>query len=117
MKKSMRRVLKALSFDGIEVEAARHLANLKSIDPLKIFRRTFDYKIYNGEYEVPVRIYLPKEELSEGLPVLLFFHGGGWVTENIDNYERVCARMATATDHLVVSVEYGWRRSTSFLQA
>ena len=58
----------------------RYLANLKSIDPLKIFRRTFDYKIYNGEYEVPVRIYLPKEELSEGLPVLLFFHGGGWVT-------------------------------------
>lgn len=106
MKKSMRRVLKALSFDGIEVEAARHLANLKSIDPLKIFRRTFDYKIYNGEYEVPVRIYLPKEELSEGLPVLLFFHGGGWVTENIDNYERICARMATATNHLVVSVEY-----------
>lgn len=27
--KSMRRVLKALSFDGIEVEASRHLANLK----------------------------------------------------------------------------------------
>lgn len=106
MKKSMRRVLKALSFDGIEVDAARHLANLKAIDPLKIFRKTFDYKIYNGEYEVPVRIYLPKEDLAEGLPVLLFFHGGGWVTESVDNYERICARMATATNHLVVSVEY-----------
>ena len=34
--KSMRRVLKALSFDGIEVEASRHLANLKAIDPMKI---------------------------------------------------------------------------------
>ncbi len=106
MKRSMRRVLKALSFDGIEVEAARHLANLKAIDPLKIFRRTIDYKIYNEDHEVPVRIYLPKEELTEGLPVLLFFHGGGWVTESVDNYERVCARMATATNHLVVSVEY-----------
>ena len=40
--KSMRRVLKALSFDGIEVEASRHLANLKSIDPMKIFHKTID---------------------------------------------------------------------------
>lgn len=43
--KSMRRVLKALSFDGIEVEASRHLANLKAIDPMKIFYKTIDYKI------------------------------------------------------------------------
>ena len=29
--KAMRKVLKALSFDGIEVEASRHLANLKDV--------------------------------------------------------------------------------------
>ena len=88
----MRMVLKALSFDGIEVEASRHLANLKAIDPMKIFYRTMDYKIYNDDYEIPVRIYLPREKETEGLPVMLFFHGGGWVTESIDNYERICAR-------------------------
>lgn len=104
--KTMRKVLKALSFDGIEVEASRHLANLKAIDPMKIFRRTIDYKIYNGEYEVPTRIFLPGEEIGTKYPVLLFFHGGGWVTESIDNYERICARMAEATNHIVVSVEY-----------
>ncbi|MCF2683668.1 alpha/beta hydrolase [Faecalicatena contorta] len=104
--KSMRKVLKALSFDGIEVEASRHLANLKAIDPLKIFHKTIDYKIYNGDYEVPVRLYLPDEAVSGKLPVLLFFHGGGWVTESIDNYERICARMAEATNHIVVSVGY-----------
>lgn len=104
--KSMRKVLKALSFDGIEVEASRHLANLKAIDPMKIFHRTIDGKIYNGEYEVPVRVYLPREKETDGLPVMLFFHGGGWVTESIDNYERICARMAVATNHIVVSVGY-----------
>lgn len=56
--KSMRRVLKALSFDGIEVEASRHLANLKAIDPMKIFHKTIDYKIYNGNHQIPVRIFL-----------------------------------------------------------
>lgn len=108
--KSMRLVLKALSFDGIEVEAARNLANIKAIDPMRIFHKTMDYKIYNGDYEIPVRIYLPKEGDKESavkeFPVILFFHGGGWVTESIDNYERICARMAAATEHLVISVGY-----------
>lgn len=104
--KTMRKVLKALSFDGIEVEASRHLANLKALDPMRIFHKTIDYKIYNEDYEIPVRIYLPCEELDKNYPVLLFFHGGGWVTESIDNYERICARMASATNHIVVSVEY-----------
>ena len=53
--KSMRRVLKALSFDGIEVEASRHLANLKAIDPMKIFYKTIDYKIYNGDHQIRER--------------------------------------------------------------
>ena len=104
--KSMRRVLKALSFDGIEVEASRHLANLKAIDPMKIFHKTIDYKIYNGNHQIPVRIFLPGEKMEDDLPVFLFFHGGGWVTESIDNYERICARLASATEHIVVSVEY-----------
>ena len=104
--KSMRRVLKALSFDGIEVEASRHLANLKAIDPMKIFYKTIDYKIYNGNHQIPVRIFLPGEKMEDDLPALLFFHGGGWVTESIDNYERICARLASATNHIVVSVEY-----------
>lgn len=104
--KSMKKVLKALSFDGIEVEAARQLANIKAIDPLKIFHRTIDYKVMNGDHEVPMRLYMPSEEISEDLPVFLFFHGGGWVTDSVDNYERICVRLAVATEHLVISVEY-----------
>lgn len=57
--KSMRRVLKALSFDGIEVEASRHLANLKAIDPMKIFHKTIDYKIYNGNHHQRRIPYIP----------------------------------------------------------
>lgn len=109
--KAMRKVLKALSFDGIEVEASRHLANLKAIDPMKIFYKKVDYRVFNGDYEVPVRIFLPHEKAmevhrDEMPPVMLFIHGGGWVTESVDNYERICARMANETGQLVVAVEY-----------
>lgn len=36
----------------------------------------------------------------------MFIHGGGWVTESIDNYERICARLADATGQYVAAVEY-----------
>lgn len=113
--KPLRLALKALSYGGIEIESARHLANLKSIDPLKVFYKTFDEKIYNGKYEVPVRIYVPdesklkleEEPTREDIgPVMIFIHGGGWVTESVENYNRVCARMAKSTGHTVVSIEY-----------
>lgn len=38
--------------------------------------------------------------------MILFFHGGGWVTESVENYQRVCARMAQSTGQIVASVEY-----------
>lgn len=111
IKKTARKLLKALSFDGIEVEAARQLADLKAIDPMKIFYKTIDYKVFSGGHEVPIRLFFPHEKAmmektGKEVSVLLFIHGGGWVTEHIDNYMRVCARMADATARIVVAVEY-----------
>ena len=100
--KTMRTILHALSYGNIEVEASRRLADIKKLDT----------KVYNGNYEVPIRLYFPSEEAMSGdvvehhYPVLLFFHGGGWVTESVENYDRVCSRMAQSTGHIVMSVEY-----------
>ena len=44
-----KKILKALSFDGVEVEAFRHMADLKRLDPMKIFYKKIDEKIYNAE--------------------------------------------------------------------
>lgn len=111
--KTMRAVLHALSYGNIEVESSRRLADLKKLDALRIFLKKLDTKIYNGEYEVPVRLYFPSEEEMKmeakersHLSVLLFFHGGGWVTESVETYDRVCARMAQSTSCIVASVEY-----------
>ena len=106
-----RAILKAFSFDGIEVEASRHLADLKRLDPMKIFYKKIDYKILNGDHEVPTRIFFPDEITFDDQDaghnkVMLFIHGGGWATESIDNYERICALLAQAAQHIVVSVEY-----------
>lgn len=39
-------------------------------------------------------------------PVLLFFHGGGFVTGDFDSYGNVCADLANHTGHKVISVNY-----------
>ncbi len=107
--KALRMLLKALSYGGIEVQSSRRLANLKLLDPMKFFYNKIDYQIYNGDYEIPVRIYPPGERSKYGdhhLHVLLFLHGGGWTTESVDTYNRVCSEMARASGCAVVSVEY-----------
>lgn len=111
--KTMHTILHALSYGNIEVESSRRLADLKKLDAMRIFLKKLDTRIYNGDYEVPVRLYFPTEEAMKleeqersQFPVLLFFHGGGWVTESVETYNRVCARMAQSTGCIVASVEY-----------
>ena len=37
-----KKILKALSFDGVEVEAFRQMADLKRLDPMKVFYKKID---------------------------------------------------------------------------
>ena len=124
MTKAVRAILQALSYGNIEVESARRLADLKKLDPMRIFLKKLDTEIYNGSYKVPVRLYFPDEKaaVSERAPVsgngavsgeenwdpgvILFFHGGGWTTESVETYDRVCSRMAQSTGRFVLSAEY-----------
>ena len=56
-------ILKILSFGGIDVEVSRQLADLKRLDPMKIFYKKMDLQVYNGDYEVPIRVFFPDERL------------------------------------------------------
>lgn len=110
MTKAMKAILAALSYQNIELDSARKLAALKKLDPIRIFVKKADTTIYNGNHPIPVRLYYPSEEMmhktGEIQSVLLFFHGGGWTTESVETYDRICSRMAQSTGRAVVSVEY-----------
>lgn len=71
---------------------------------LKPVYRTLDRKIMAGAREIPVRVFHPRHRDDD--KVLLFFHGGGWVTGDINSYTRVCAIMARQTGRTVISVDY-----------
>ncbi len=59
----------------------------------------------NGDPDVLVRTYIPKELPSEA-PGMLWIHGGGMVLGSVDMDNDVCATMATNHNCVVVSVEY-----------
>jgi acetyl esterase/lipase len=57
---------------------------------------------------ISARIYRPTtSRLSNGLaPVLVFFHGGGWVIGDLDSHDVVCRRLAYDGELVVISVDY-----------
>jgi len=54
---------------------------------------------------IALRLFDARETREPG-PVLVFFHGGGWVLGDLDSYEPPCAEIARALDLPVVSVDY-----------
>lgn len=58
----------------------------------------------DGGHQIPVRVFPPREQRRE--EILLFFHGGGWVTGDIESYTPACTTMADLTGCVVASVDY-----------
>jgi acetyl esterase len=54
--------------------------------------------------DIPVRIYVP---FGKGpFPVLIYFHGGGWVIGDIESSDGLCRILTNAAECIVVSVDY-----------
>lgn len=56
--------------------------------------------------ELAVRIYHPADSSGAPLPMVLFFHGGGWVIGTIGSYDAMCRRLCNGSGCIFVSVEY-----------
>lgn len=69
--------------------------------------RTEDRRIPGPGSHIPIRIYTPREfKPGEKLPVLLWFHGGGFVIGSLDTHDSVCRMLANQSDCIVVSADY-----------
>jgi len=80
---------------------ARGIAYQGDPEPLPVVR---DLTLPGPAGDVPVRLYRP--EADGTLPVLLYFHGGGWVLGSVDTADRPCRNLAALTGCAVVSVDY-----------
>jgi uncharacterized zinc-type alcohol dehydrogenase-like protein len=66
--------------------------------------RSRDLLIAGAEAELPARIYTP--DGPGPFPVVLYFHGGGWVIADKDTYDAGARGLCRAASAVVVSVDY-----------
>ncbi len=65
---------------------------------------TTDQTIPGPGQPIRVRIYRPAG--AEPLPVLVYFHGGGWVTGSLETHDGLCRALANRAGCAVVAVDY-----------
>jgi acetyl esterase len=78
------------------------LASLR-VDPAPV-RSAVDRRVPGPAGQVPVRIYTPNAPAP--LPLLVYFHGGGWVLGGLDTHDGTCRELANEAGCVVVSVDY-----------
>ena len=53
--------------------------------------------------DLRVRVYTPHGEPP--FPIVVWFHGGGWVVGTLDTFDTVCRALAAAVPAVVVAVD------------
>lgn len=108
--------LKPKPLDECTVEEARRQPTLadavkatlekqhKSTAPIEVGR--IEARTIPGRAgDIPLRIYHPKKAARTS-PVIVYFHGGGFVIGTIDAYDASIRGLVDGTDAIVVAVEY-----------
>ena len=56
---------------------------------------------------IPLRLYRPaRSGVSDVLPVLVYYHGGGWVIGDLDTHDVLCRALCNGAGCAVVAVDY-----------
>jgi len=63
-----------------------------------------DVQIEGPAGPIPARFYRPRHD--EFLPLLVYFHGGGWVIGSLETHDNVCRDLAVKTCCAVLSIDY-----------
>jgi acetyl esterase len=79
-------------------------ACLKAGGTTEAVEKIEEVEITEHDRKIRARLYRPKPDCA--LPVLLFFHGGGYLAGNLDTHDNACRYLCNRTPCLVLAVEY-----------
>jgi acetyl esterase len=92
--------------DGVEV-AREKIRQLKPPPEMLPDMRIEERTVGHGDLtDVPVRIYWPPVAQHTDLPVVVFYHGGGWAIGDLDTHDPLARAHAVGAEAIVVSVDY-----------
>jgi acetyl esterase len=66
-----------------------------------------DLKAPAADGDIPLRLYRPAgSKPGDKLPVLVYYHGGGWVIGDLETHDTLCRELANGAGCAVVAVDY-----------
>lgn len=90
---------------GMSLEFYRSLIEAPLVEnPVVAVHAAIDRQIMCADRAIAVRIYHPTQESA--LPVILFYHGGGFVLCSAASHDAMCRELALKSGAVVVSVDY-----------
>ena len=85
-------------------------ARLSLLDQIKSMTNTIhiwqvtDLRADGPAGPIPIRLYRPSA--GDALPLIVYFHGGGWVLGNIETHDSIARQLSSSTGFAVASVDY-----------
>jgi acetyl esterase len=99
-----RRLLDALVASDLQLSPDLGVERMRQVMDLRTVRRVSDQVIPGPAGDIPIRVYAPPDARS--LPVLVYFHGGGWVIGSVQGSDLLCRLLSDWGGCVVVSVDY-----------
>lgn len=87
-----------------EPQAVREANRLPPVIPGADMAAVEDRAVPGPAGDIPVRVYRAVE--GDSLPLLVWYHGGGWVIGDLDTADVTCRELAARAGCVLVSVDY-----------
>lgn len=98
--------LAAENLKGVErARAAVRFALSRRDRHMPLLAEVRNLEVEGADGPLPARLYVPKSAADAG-PLLLFFHGGGFILGDIETHDAFCVRLADAAGVRVLSCRY-----------
>ena len=68
------------------------------VNPKKLGQKYIDYTLEDTR----IRVFDPKQSSK----IIIYIHGGGWVSGNLDTHSNICYELANSLNRKVISIDY-----------
>ena len=95
------------AFESLSAPEARELFReiaREAASPPADLHAVTDMEIAAPGRQIPARLYRPSDR--DDLPVMVYFHGGGWVIGDLETHDSLCRSLAKTGGFAVIAVDY-----------
>src|SRR4029077_1592631 len=88
-----------------DLETVRHFMGPRPEDKIARTENISIPRLRGGE-GIPLKIYHPNSTVDQKTPIIVFIHGGGFITGEFTSVHETCCVLSGASKSVVVSVDY-----------